>query len=244
MALLSVEDVSYKYGSYLALNAVSFEVEASQLVVAVGRNGAGKSTLLRCIAGWTQITEGEVFILDKSVFRNERFIRQHVVLIPDTPPFYDGLTAWEHMQFIAQVNQIGDWEDRAEDYLDRYGLLPNKDAFPFAYSRGMRYKLALCMGLLISPEVLLLDEPLGPLDPVSADNLWVELNRHRDEGMTIILSSHQLPHAAYPDRYLVMEMGELIADGAPEVLRETLALEGVISLDDLVRAAIQEANRA
>jgi ABC-2 type transport system ATP-binding protein len=244
MALLSVEDVSYKYGSYLALNAVSFEIEAGQLVVAVGRNGAGKSTLLRCVAGWTQITEGDVFILDKSVFRNERFIRRHVVLVPDTPPFYDGLTAWEHMQFIAQVNQINNWEERAEDYLDRYGLLPNKDAFPFAYSRGMRYKLALCMGLLISPEILLLDEPLGPLDPVSADNLWMELNRHRDEGMTIILSSHQLPHAAYPDRYLVMEMGELIADGAPEVLRETLALEGVISLDDLVRAAIQEANRA
>ena len=88
------------------------------------------------------------------------------------------------------------------DLLDRYGLLTNRDAFPFAFSRGMRYKLALCMALLVEPRILLMDEPLGPLDPVSADELWIELNRHRNDGMTILLSSHQLPQEAHPDRYL------------------------------------------
>jgi len=72
----------------------------------------------------------------------------------------------------------------------------------------MRYKLAMCMALLVEPKILLMDEPLGPLDPVSADELWIELNRHRNEGMTILLSSHQLPHEAWPDRYLIMEQGE------------------------------------
>ena len=239
IALLSVYDVGYQYGSLRALNEVSFEVEEGVLVALVGRNGAGKSTLLRCIAGWTQPTDGEVRILGQSIKQNERLIRKHVVLVPDTPPFYDELTAWEHLQFNAQAHRLDHWEDKAEDLLDRYGLLSNRDAFPFAFSRGMRYKLALCMGLLIEPKILLLDEPLGPLDPVSADDLWHELNGHRDDGMTILLSSHQLPQEAHPDHYFIMESGEVIAEGTPDSLREAFDIDGYLSLDALLRSAIR-----
>lgn len=236
--LLVVSGVSYRYGSFNALTEVSFQAEPGELIALVGRNGAGKSTLLKSIAGWTRPTDGEVLIMGKQVAREERFIRQYVVLVPDTPPFYDELTAWEHLQFNAQANRKRDWEERAETLLEKYGLINNRDAFPFAFSRGMRYKLALCMGLLIEPKILLLDEPLGPLDPVSADNLWRELNGHRDEGMTILLSSHQLPPDAHPDRYIVLEEGEIIAEGTPDELREAFDLTGSITLDDLLRAAI------
>jgi ABC-2 type transport system ATP-binding protein len=239
VALLSVEDVGYQYGSLRALNEVSFEVEDGVLVALVGRNGAGKSTLLRCIAGWTQPTDGEVRILGHSIKQNERLVRKHVVLVPDTPPFYDELTAWEHLQFNAQAHRLEGWEDKAAHLLDRYGLLSNRDAFPFTFSRGMRYKLALCMGLLIEPKILLLDEPLGPLDPVSADDLWNELNGHRDAGMTILLSSHQLPQEAHPDHYFIMESGQIIAEGTPDSLRESFQLDGYLSLDALLRSAIR-----
>src|SRR6185369_15132576 len=181
--LLKVTEVGYRYGSFSALSDVSLEVKGGgkgELIALVGRNGAGKSTLLKCIAGWTRPTDGEVVLLGERIDKNERYARKHIVLVPDTPPFYDELTAWEHLQFNAQAHRLADWEEHAEDLLDRYGLLNNKDAFPFSFSRGMRYKLALCMGLLVEPKVLLLDEPLGPLDPVSADELWIELNRHRN----------------------------------------------------------------
>jgi ABC-2 type transport system ATP-binding protein len=237
--LLAVDNVGYQYGSLRALHEVNFEVDEGVLVALVGRNGAGKSTLLRCIAGWTQVTDGDVRILGKSVKQNERLVRQHVVLVPDTPPFYDELTAWEHLQFNAQAHRLKNWEEKGEFLLDRYGLLSNRDAFPFAFSRGMRYKLALCMGLLIEPKILLLDEPLGPLDPVSADDLWDELNSHRNDGMTILLSSHQLPQEAHPDHYFIMEQGEVIAEGTPDSLRDSLQIEGYLSLDALLRSAIR-----
>jgi ABC-2 type transport system ATP-binding protein len=236
--LLTISEVGYRYGSFHALTDITFEVGGGELVALVGRNGAGKSTLLKCIAGWTRPTDGEVLLRGERIDHNERFVRRHIVLVPDTPPFYDELTAWEHLQFNAQAHRLNDWEEHAEDLLDRYGLLSNRDAFPFAFSRGMRYKLALCMGLLIEPEILLLDEPLGPLDPVSADELWIELNRHRNEGMTILLSSHQLPPEAYPDRYLIMEQGEVIAEGTPDDLRKEFSLDGSLTLDTLLRAAI------
>ncbi|MBC6936834.1 MAG: ABC transporter ATP-binding protein [Chloroflexi bacterium] len=237
--LLDVSGISYRYGSLNALTNAAFTVEPRQLVSLVGRNGAGKSTLLKCIAGWTQPTEGEIRIHGYPVAKNERYVREHLILVPDTPQFYDELTAWEHLQFVAQAHGWRGWEDDAEDLLSRYGLLSNKDAFPFTYSRGMRYKLALCMALLVEPEILLLDEPLGPLDPVSADELWIELNRHRSDGMAILFSSHQLPQEAQPDRYLIMEQGEIIADGTPESLRVGFSLDGRHSLDDLLRSAIQ-----
>lgn len=236
--LLTVNDVSYRYGSFHALSHVSMTAEPGELIAVVGRNGAGKSTLLKCIAGWTRITDGDIQVKGLSVSKHERQIREHVVLLPDTPPFYTELTAWEHLQFAAQAHGYIDWEDEAEELLDRYGLLPNKEAFPFTFSRGMRYKLAMCIALLIEPELLLMDEPLGPLDPVSADDLWHQLHRHRADGMAIVLSSHQLPQEAHPDRYIVMELGEIIAQGTPEELRESLKIQGDMTLDTLLRGAI------
>ncbi len=237
--LLVVNEISYRYGSLNALSDVSLVIEGGgELIALVGRNGAGKSTLLKCIAGWTRPTDGVVTLMGERIDQNERYARAHIVLVPDTPPFYDELTAWEHLQFNAQAHRLDDWEDHAADLLDRYGLLSNRDAFPFTFSRGMRYKLALCMALLVEPKILLLDEPLGPLDPVSADELWVELNRHRNEGMTILLSSHQLPREAHPDRYFVMEQGEVIAEGTPDVMRSVYGVKDALTLDNLLRAAI------
>ncbi len=237
--LLQVTDVGYRYGSLNALVNVTFKVKGGgELIALVGRNGAGKSTLLKCISGWTRPTDGEVLVSGEKIDQNERFARSQIVLVPDTPPFYDELTAWEHLQFNAQAHRLDEWEAHAEDLLDRYGLVSNKEAFPFTFSRGMRYKLALCMALLVGPKILLLDEPLGPLDPVSADELWIELNRHRSEGMTILLSSHQLPPEAYPDRYLIMEQGEIIARGSPDDMRNQLGVKNDLTLDNLLRAAI------
>lgn len=237
--LIRVEDVSYRYGAFQALTSVSMEVEAGELIALIGRNGAGKSTLLRCIAGWTHPTDGEVYVMNRKVRAAERWLREHVVLVPDKPPFYDELTAWEHLQFIAQAHGVPGWHERAEQLLDRYGLINNRDAFPFAFSRGMQYKLALCMGLLIQPRLLLLDEPLGPLDPVSADDLWHDLNDLCAGGMSILISSHQLPQDAHPHRYLVMENGEVIAEGSPEVIRAQFDLTERFTLDDMLRAAIR-----
>jgi len=234
---LEAIDISYAYGAYQAVRGVSFRVEAGEIVALVGRNGAGKSTLLRCLAAWTPATGGEVRILGLSVARHERAVRAHVVLVPDTPPFYDELSAWEHLQFVAQVRRLSKWEEDAAWLLRRFGLWRQREALPLVYSRGMRYKLAVCLALLAQPRVLLLDEPFGPLDPVSADLLWDDLRSYRGEGMAVLLSSHQLPPRAQPDRYVVLEEGEVIAEGDGVALRQSLDVDD-LTLDSLLRAAL------
>jgi ABC-2 type transport system ATP-binding protein len=213
--VLAVKDLGYRYGQNWALRDIAFMLERGTLTVLAGRNGAGKSTLLRCLAGWAQPTRGEVELLGVKMYSFERQARTRVLLVPDTPPFYDELTEWEHVQFVAQANRLSGWEAPAESWLHQFGLWAARDAYPFSLSRGMKYKLALCLALMLTPPLLLLDEPLGPLDPVSAGLLWDELERRRDAGMTILLSSHQTPPVD-PDRYLLMENGVLIGDFSPQ----------------------------
>lgn len=235
--LVEATCVSYTYGAYRAVTDVSLRVGAGELVALIGRNGAGKSTLLRCLAGWDRVTAGEVRLLGLPVERHERQARARAILVPDTPPFYDELSAWEHVQFIAEVHRRADWPAQAERLLRRFGLWSQREALPFAFSRGMRYKLALCMALVVAPPVLLLDEPFGPLDPISADRLWDDLWAYRGEGRGMLLSSHQLPPRAQPDRYLVMEDGAIALQGSPSELRHTLRLD-TLSVDTLLRGAV------
>ena len=217
--VLEVTNVGYRYGQSWALSDVSFSLRSRSLAVLAGRNGAGKSTLLRCLAGWSRPTRGEVVISGVQMYTAERQARARVLLVPDTPPFYDELTEWEHVQFVAQANRLTDWRGPAESWLRQFGLWHARDAYPFSLSRGMKYKLALCLALMLQPRLLLLDEPLGPLDPVSAGLLWDELERRRDAGMAILLSSHQTPPAD-PDRYLLMENGRVIGDVTGEAAGE------------------------
>lgn len=197
--LLLVSNLSYEYGATQVLSDVSMELDDKRIALLVGRNGAGKSTLLRCLAGWAWANEGTVEIKGVPLKREDRDFRRHVLLVPDTPDFYDELTALEHLHFAAQLQRIANWREKSEELLERYGLLEFGDAFPFTFSRGMRYKLAMCIALLVEPPLLLLDEPFGPLDATSVHMLWQDLQKFRRAGRSVVLSSHTLPNADKPD---------------------------------------------
>ncbi|MCZ7671295.1 MAG: ABC transporter ATP-binding protein [Chloroflexi bacterium] len=144
-----MQGLNYRYGLNPALEDVSLTLAGGELAALVGRNGAGKSTLLRCIAGWTRATQGEILLQGQAIYQNERWTRQHIVLIPDTPPFYESLTAWEHVQMVTQLHRLKNWEAEAQKLFEHFGLWSNRDSFPTMYSRGMRYKLALCLAFLL-----------------------------------------------------------------------------------------------
>ncbi len=205
-----IDQLGYSYGSVPVLREISLTLYAGEITVLIGRNGAGKTTLLRCLAGWSRATTGEVRLDGMSLGQNERLARARVVLVPDTPTFYDALTAWEHLQLVAQLHRLAAWQERAAQLLDVFALGAQRDAYPFTFSRGMRHKLALSMALLLSPPLLLLDEPFAPLDPQSAVDLWAALQARRAAGTAVLLSSHALPGKAYPDRYVVIDGGQII----------------------------------
>ena len=236
---LEVNAVSYAFGDHVAVNGVSFELARGELAMLIGRNGSGKSTLLRCIAGWLEPQAGQVSLLGKTAQSMQGSLRNHLVFVPDTPPAYAALTAWESLQLVGQVNRVPDWKARATELLQRFGLDTHHHAMPAALSRGQRYKLALCAAFLLNADVLLLDEPFGPLDPLSVRALWADLKALTAQGTSVLISNHHASRDIEPDRYLVMEAGNLIADGSPDDLRAHYHLD-TADLDQLLEASLSE----
>jgi ABC-2 type transport system ATP-binding protein len=207
--MLKVQELTYRYSSQVILSDATLSLKAGKLAVLVGQNGAGKSTLLRCLAGWTQAEAGTITVNNISLRDDEQAFRHQVMFIPDTPDFYDTLTAQEHLQFVAQLHQVDDWQSTAEKLLNSFDLSAQRDAFPFTFSRGMRYKLAVCMALLVRPPLLLLDEPFGPLDALAGQVLWQHLCDYPSDYHSVLFSSHTLPDASQPDNIFHLYSGSI-----------------------------------
>lgn len=207
---LEVRDLAFSYGGFDVLQGISFSLEPGELAFLVGENGSGKSTLLRCLAGWADPTEGAVFLEGSPFDTADRRQRRKVVLVPDNPAFYDDLTADEHLAFVRQANRIDLEDDPSGVLMERIGLAGCGGRLPFAYSRGMRMKLALVMAFAAKPSLLLLDEPHGPLDPGAAVVLSGMVRDVLDAGTAVLISCHHDVPGLQPDKVLRLEAGSLI----------------------------------
>jgi ABC-2 type transport system ATP-binding protein len=191
--LLSVRNLSRAYGDFQALKPVDFSLSTGDLITLVGPNGSGKSTLLMCLSGLLRPTTGEIHVQGIDAFREERQVRQRLAYVPDVPVFYQELTAWEHLKFIALAHHVSKgFEKRAEAILVELGLWQARHLFPHAFSRGMRLKLGLALALIRPFVVLLLDEPSSALDSESAEVLSNKLLELSRSGKAILLTTHDL----------------------------------------------------
>ena len=189
--LLETNDLSRKYGAFEALKNTNISLFPGDLVALTGPNGAGKSTLLLCLSGLLSPSSGVIRVSGHDLYEEEQAARRGLAYVPDVPVFYQELTAWEHLYFIALAHDGMDgFEARAERLLRDFGLWESRDLFPHAYSRGMRLKLGLALALIRPFKVLLLDEPSSALDVQSTALLADRLARLRDEGAAVLLSTH------------------------------------------------------
>lgn len=197
-ALLSVQNMRVQFGDFLAVDDISFEMHAGQLLGLIGPNGAGKSTALRGTAGLQPLTTGDVYILGHDVSTDPEFIGSHLAFTPDTPALYDTLTVAEFLRFVGRCYDFdrGMVEDRIDHWLKQLWLTDKKDEKIAALSRGMRQRLAVARSLLPDPHVVLMDEPAAGLDPKGRVEFRNMLASLRDQGKAVIVSSHILADLA------------------------------------------------
>ena len=203
---LRVRDLAFRYGRDPVWQSVSFDVHPGEAAFLVGDNGSGKSTLLRCLAGWAQPDAGAIELCGTPLDPRSRSQRRLVSFVPDTPSFYDDLTAAEHLRFALAANHLPADDDAIDAHLGTFGLLNAKNRYPSSYSRGMRQKLALALAFLLKPWLLLLDEPHGPLERRAADALGTLCNQARARGAALIISCHHDAPQLKPD--LVISLNE------------------------------------
>jgi ABC-type multidrug transport system ATPase subunit len=225
---LVVEHLSKRFNRKVALEDVSFSLDAGEIVGLIGPNGAGKSTAFGILSGLLRPDTGTMRYRGRAL---ESDRGQVISLIPETPDVYPLLTVWEHLVFVAKLNRLpAGWEARAEALLRRFDMLDARATIGRELSKGMRQKTLVAATMLVDTPVLLLDEPMIGLDPLGQRSLRDALRELRAEGIAIMLSTHQLEEAeALCDRVVVLNRGRAVATLAIDDLH-TL---GTGSLEDV-----------
>lgn len=207
--MIEVLNVTKKYGKFIANDDLCFTVHPGEISVLLGPNGAGKSTIIKSIAGLLRF-QGEILICGH---RNKSLdAKKTLGYISEMPVLYDMLTIWEHMEFIARAYSLKNWEAKANDLFERFELDDKKNKLGNELSKGMQQKVSICCGLLISPRVLVFDEPFIGLDPHAIKELKLILQESKKEGTSILLSTHMLDSVAeFWDSTNIMMNGKIAA---------------------------------
>ena len=218
--LLSITGVAKHFDEIEALSHIDLDIHSGEVVGLVGSNGAGKTTLLRLMAGVYTPTKGSVTLKDGSDVTQMRHL---LGVVPESTGLYSRLTAWENIRYHSRLYGIDDvtsWK-RTQLFASRLGMSDSLSRHTKGFSRGMKQKTALLRALAHGPSILLLDEPTAGLDISSARTVRTLVKQLRDEGGTVVYSTHQLEEARQVcDRIVIIHNGEVRADGSPQQLME------------------------
>jgi ABC-2 type transport system ATP-binding protein len=214
-----------RYGDAPALCPLDLRIGAGERVSLIGHNGSGKTTLMRMLVGMLEPSEGTAEIAGHPIGSIEA--RAAVSYLADQPVFYDDLTVWEHLEYIARLHGTDDWEQQAVDLVDMVGLMDRVDDLPTTFSRGLKQKAALTMAFVRPFDVMLIDEPFVGLDRLGRNALLDLLSLAHDDGATLVVATHELSSVKESSRLIALSGGELTYDGDPTAADLAALTEGV-----------------
>ncbi len=234
--VLEVEALEKAYGALKAVQGLSFQVAPGEVLGLVGPNGAGKTSTLRCLAGILPVSAGRVVVAGSDMAVAPVEAKRALAFLPDEPRLFEYLTVWEHLNFVARLYGVEEWEERGRALLAEMELVGKERALPGELSRGMKQKLSIACGFLHEPRLILLDEPLTGLDPIGIRRMKASLRQRAEQGAALVLSSHLLPLVEeLCHRILVIAGGRAVALGTLAEIRSRLSglEEGSASLEEL-----------
>jgi ABC-2 type transport system ATP-binding protein len=224
--VVETKNLSKRYREKLAVNGLSLTVEDGEIFGFLGPNGAGKTTTILMLLGLTEPTSGDVTVCGFNPTHQSLEVKKRVGYLPENPGFYDDISARENLLYMARLNRIPEDEARRRtaQVLDQVGLSDDGRRLVREYSRGMKQRLGIAEVLVKHPKAIILDEPTLGIDPDGAIRileLIKELNR--DQGLTVLLSSHQLQQVQQIcNRVGIIVKGKLIVQGEMDELGKAI----------------------
>jgi ABC-2 type transport system ATP-binding protein len=210
-ALLWSHGITKTYGDLPALAPLSITQRPNEAVVLIGHNGSGKTTFLRIAAGLLEPSGGIIQLAGHDA--GSLGARAAVSYISDNPTFYEDLSVWEHLEYVARLNGRTEWEQDAADLLGQLGIYERADDLPVTFSRGLRQKTALALGLIRPFDLLLIDEPFVGLDAAGRAALLELLDEVHANGAALMVATHELEFVQRVSRCIALRDGELAYDG-------------------------------
>ena len=218
------EGLTKRFGDFVAVDHVTFEIAEGDIVGYLGPNGSGKTTTIRLLLGLLRPTSGRAELLGLDTQTHAEAIRARVGYMSQRFALYDELTAWENLRFYAGVYGLTDVA-RLEAVLDRLGLADLRKSRAGELPLGFRQRLALATAIVHEPALLILDEPTSGVDPAARRAFWDLIYELSEAGVTAFVTTHYMDEAEFCRRVGIMRRGRLLAMDSPAHLKQT-ALHG------------------
>ncbi|MFN2362892.1 MAG: ABC transporter ATP-binding protein [Halarsenatibacteraceae bacterium] len=216
--LINIENLKKTYDQRVALQGISFQVKPGEIFGLLGPNGAGKTTTIKILTGQRQSDSGKALLFETEVFGNQEQLLKKVGIVPEDANLYERLTIEQNLNFFRKLYQCSD--ELIDYYLEKVGLIAEKDTKIKNLSKGMKQKVLLVRALIHQPEILILDEPTSGLDPGSAKSIHNILFDLKSEGITVLLTSHNMEEVdKLCDNVGFLNQGEMVAKGKPMDLK-------------------------
>jgi len=231
--IVEVEGLVKSFGTFIAVDHVSFRVEQGMIFGLLGPNGAGKSTVIRILCGLLQPTAGTVRVAGVDATRDPETIRRQIGYMSQKFSLYDDLTVDENLEFFSGIYGIPKQRrpQRQQTVLEMVGLTGHRKTFTAELPGGWRQRLALACAIVHDPPLLFLDEPTSGVDPVARRAFWDLIYQLADLGRAILVTTHYMDEAEYCDRLGLMHAGKIVALGDPAELKASLGSHAVIRVD-------------
>lgn len=232
MNVISARDLTRKFGTFTAVDHISFEVAEGEVFGFLGANGAGKTTALRMLTGLLVPTSGQASVAGHDVYTESEKIKLAIGYMSQKFSLYEDLTVRENTRLYGGIYDLTNQEirDRTGEMLTRLGLESSADQLVRALPLGWRQKLSFSVALLHRPRIVFLDEPTSGVDPITRRQFWELIYEAAAAKTTVLVTTHYMDEAEYCDRISIMVAGRIGALGTPAGLKQQFHTD---SIDDL-----------
>lgn len=232
--LLKVKNLEKSYKGVRVIKGIDFEVNKGEILCFLGPNGAGKSTTINILTAALSFDKGEITYNDKNLNKNKMYFKQRLGIVPQDLAIYEDISAEKNVQFFASLYGLKGKKlsEKTLEALDFVGLKERKDDNPKTFSGGMKRRLNIACAIAHRPELLIMDEPAVGIDPQSRNHILNSIKRLRDEGMTILYTTHYMEEVEeISTRIIILDDGRIIASGNKEKLKEGIETERQFIID-------------
>ncbi|HUO06268.1 MAG TPA: ABC transporter ATP-binding protein [Candidatus Binataceae bacterium] len=230
-ASVEVTDLVKRFGTFTAVDRVSFQATRGEILGFLGPNGAGKSTIIRVLCGLLRPTSGRAIVAGLDVASEAEAVRQHIGYMSQKFSLYNDLEVIENLRFFAGMYNVPNHlaQQRIAGAIAMAGLAGHEHDLTGTLAGGWKQRLALGCAVLHEPAILFLDEPTSGVDPISRRHFWELIHQHAAAGVTVFVSTHYMDEAEYCNRLALINRGRIVAMGTPAELKRH-AMKGTLLL--------------
>lgn len=241
--VIYTENLTKHFGTFVAVDNISFEVRKGEIFGFLGANGAGKTTAMRMLCGLSKPTSGKGYVAGFDIERQSERVKQNIGYMSQKFSLYQELKVWENIRLYAGIYGMKTKEiaTKSDELLHTLGLYDERETLVSELPLGWKQKLAFSVAIFHAPKIVFLDEPTGGVDPVTRRQFWELIYDATQRGITVFVTTHYMDEAEYCDRLSIMVDGRIEALDSPSNLKKEM---GVQSMDEVFYNLARKAERS